>query len=65
MLTIQRTIGEGIVIGNSIVITVLEVDEERVRLVIEDRENEKDIRIVDWPRSDRWNCDVDPGGNGI
>ncbi len=65
MLTIRRSAGEGIVIGNSIVITVLEVDADYVRLVIEDRENGQDVRIVDWPRGEQWECDVDPGGDGI
>jgi hypothetical protein len=65
MLTIRRSAGEGIVIGNTIVITVLEVDTERVRLVIEDRNNAGEVQIIDVPRSDQWDCDVDPGGDCI
>jgi hypothetical protein len=65
MLTIRRGPGEGIVIGNSIVITVLEIDGERVRLVIEDQENGAEMRIVDWPVSKSLDPDVDPGGDGI
>ena len=65
MLTIRRGPGEGIVIGDSIVITVLEIDADHVRLVIEDRDNEGDVRVVDWPRSACREVDVDPGGEGI
>jgi hypothetical protein len=65
MLTIRRSAGEGIVIGNSIIITVLEVDTDHVRLVIEDRENGSDVRIVDWPHSEGLDDDIDPGGDGI
>jgi hypothetical protein len=65
MLTIRRGPGEGIVIGNSIVITVLEIDGERVRLVIEDQDNGAELRIVDWPMSSCLDADIDPGGEGI
>ena len=52
-------------IGSSIVITVLEVDADHVRLVIEDRDNGGDVQIIDWPRPRPWDGDVDPGGDGI
>jgi carbon storage regulator CsrA len=65
MLTIRRSAGEGIVIGNSIVITVLEVDTDHVRLVIEDRENGDDVRIVDWPNPDGLEGEIDASGDRI
>ena len=61
MLTFRRSAGEGIVIGDSIIITVLEVDEDHVRLVIEDREKGNDVRIVDWPQTDGPDADFDAG----
>jgi hypothetical protein len=61
MLTFRRSAGEGIVIGDSIIITVLEVDEDHVRLVIEDRERGDDVRIVDWPQPEGLDPDFDVG----
>jgi hypothetical protein len=49
MLTIRRGPGEGIVIGDTVMITVLAIDGARVRLVIENPQEAGDVQIVDCP----------------